>query len=188
MLLTNGFSISSANPIASSTVIISDQGLTTDGFTVDPQTDELVSARSNIGQALTFGFVRINAGRIDVYRRNSSGDLITSLVIEPEGLEQTSVLSNSINSIVRMDKDGFAIARENNGVETKQFYVDENGNIVFAGTISQEIYEAINVPIVAIKSDALAINYDENGANPTPSSITLTATLADGYTTFNWQY
>jgi hypothetical protein len=186
--LTNGFSISSENPVATSTVLISDNGITTDGFTIDPQTDDIVSARSNVGQTLTFGFVRINAGKIDVYRRDGSGNLVTSLVIEPEGLEQTSVLSNSLNSIVRMNRDGFAIARKENGIETKQFYVDENGNIVFAGTISQVVYEDLNIPIVSIEASTFTIKLDKDGLNPTPSSITLTARLAAGFTSFNWQY
>lgn len=187
-LLTNGFSIDSGNPVATSTVIIDDQGISTDGFTVDPQTDQLVSARSNVGRILTFGFVRINAGRIDVERRDASNNLINSLVIEPEGLEQTSVLSPALSSIVRMDNEGFSIVRNNNGTETKQFYVDTNGNIIFAGTISQVVYEDLNIPIVSITSDTFTIKLDKDGLNPTPSSITLTASLAAGFTSFNWQY
>ena len=187
-LLTNGFSISEANPIATNTIVISDEGLTTDGFTIDPQTDSPVPSSSNIGQILTFGFVRINAGRIDVYRRDASNNLINSLVIEPEGLEQTSVLSPTVSSIVRMDNEGFSIVRDDNGTETKQFYVDTAGNIVFAGTISQVVYEDLNIPIVSIEASAFTIKLDKDGLNPTPSSITLTASLAAGFTTFNWQY
>ncbi len=168
--------------------MISDEGLSTNGFTVDPQTDQIVSARSNTGQILTFGFVRINAGRIDVYRRDSSGGLINSLIIEPEGLKQTSVLGNNVDSIVKMDREGFAIVRRVGNDERKQFYVDQNGNIVFAGTISQEVYEDLNIPIISFDISAIAIRYDKDGANPSPTSITIVASLASGFTTFNWQY
>jgi hypothetical protein len=123
-----------------------------------------------------------------VYRRDASNNLINSLVIEPEGLEQTSVLSPTVSSIVRMDNEGFSIVRDDNGTETKQFYVDTAGNIVFAGTISQVVYEDLNIPIVSIEASAFTIKLDKDGLNPTPSSITLTASLAAGFTTFNWQY
>jgi hypothetical protein len=82
-----------------------------------------------------------------------------------------------------MDEEGFAIFGKVGGSLQKQFFVDENGNIVFAGTISQVIYDDLNVRPVRITASSLAFALDD-ALNPEPSSITFQASLATGFTTF----
>jgi hypothetical protein len=150
---------------------------------VNPLDDTVASASSDVGRMLLFGFVKINAGRIDVFNRNQLGQLVNKVVIAPSGFTQ----ENNLN-IVSMDVDGFKIAKKTiNGLEP-QFFVDTNGNIVFAGTISQTVYDELNIKAIIIDAPGFFIRINADGSNPTPSSITLTATLANGFTTFNWQY
>jgi hypothetical protein len=177
-----GFAVGDDNPLKTQTVVISDEGIGTDGHTINPFDDTPVSASSDIGRMILFGFVKINAGRIDVYNRNNTGQVINSVVIKPSGFVQDSALSQVV-----MDQDGFSISRKVGSNLVPQFFVDTSGNIVFAGTISQAAYDDLNIKAVNIASEALAFNIDLN-SNLTPSSITLTATLASGFTTFNWQY
>jgi len=76
---------------------------------------------------LLFGFVKINAGRIDVYDKNRTGQVINSVVISPTG-----VLHTVGDLRTSMTADGFAITHDGNN----KFSVDENGNAIFAGALS----------------------------------------------------
>jgi len=181
--LTSGFTLSSSNPITSPTVIIDGDGITTDGHTVNPIDDSVVSRTSDVGQMILFSFVKINAGRIDVYSQNNAGVVTNSVSIKPSGVVQDSQLSR-----VTMDEDGFAISKKIGDTYLPQFFVNDNGDIVFAGKISQQIYEELNIDPISISASGLIIGYDADGSNPSPTLLTLTATLAEGYTTFQWQY
>jgi hypothetical protein len=181
--LARGFLIGGENPLLTSTIIVDDSGITTDGHTVNPLDDTVVSATSDIGRMLLFGFVKINAGRIDVFNRNQAGQVVNKVVVAPTGLTQENALN-----IVAMNEDGFSISKKIGNDLQKQFFVDTNGNIVFAGTISQEVYEDLNLRAIIIDAPGFFIRTNADGSNPIPTSITLTATLAAGFTTYNWQY
>lgn len=181
--LTSGFTLTSSNPITSPTVIIDGDGITTDGHTVNPIDDTVVSRTSDVGQMILFSFVKINAGRIDVYSQNNAGVVTNSVSIKPSGIVQDSPLSR-----VTMDEDGFAISKKVGDTYLPQFFVNDNGDIVFAGKISQQVYEELNIDPISISASGLIIGYDADGNNPSPTLLTLTATLAEGYTTFQWQY
>ena len=178
-----GFSVGELNAIEAPTVIIGDDGLLTDGHTIDPFNNTPVSANSDVGRMLLFGFVKIKAGRIDVYNRNNQGQVVNSVVISPTRLVQDSPLSQVV-----MDDSGFSISKKVGSTLQPQFFVDNQGNIVFAGTISQEVYDDLNIRPITINASSLVFRFDADGSNPSPASITLTATLALGFTTFQWQY
>jgi hypothetical protein len=181
--LNFGFTLSSDNPISSPTVIIDQDGLTTDGHTVNPIDDTVASRTSDVGRMILFSYVKINAGRIDVYSQNNTGEVTNSVVIKPTGLIQDSPLSQVV-----MDEDGFKINKKVGETLLPQFFVNENGDIVFAGKISQTVYEELNIDPIRIEASGLVIGYDADGTNPSPTLLTLTATLAEGYTTLQWQY
>ena len=123
----NGFVIGDSNPLTTQTVIVDDDGITTNGYTIDPQNDTAVSAVSDTGRMILYGFVKVNAGRIDVYDRDSSGNIINKVVVSPTGVIHTvGDLTTS------MTADGFEIDYDG----TTKFSVDENGNAVFAGELS----------------------------------------------------
>lgn len=166
-----------------STIIVDDGGIRTDGHTVNPLDDTVASATSDIGRMLLFGFVKINAGRIDVFNRNQLGQVVNKVVVAPTGLTQETGLS-----LVAMNQDGFSISKKVGNQLQKQFFVDTDGNLFFAGRISQEVYEDLNLKAVVIDASAFFIRINADGSNPIPTSLTLTATLALGFTTFNWQY
>jgi hypothetical protein len=125
--LTQGFLIGGNNPLITQTVIISDEGITTDGHTVNPIDDSVVSASSDIGRMLLFGFVKINAGRIDVFNRNVQGQVVNSVVVSPTG-----VLHTTGNLQTSMTSNGFLIKHNTN----TKFSVDTSGNAIFAGALS----------------------------------------------------
>ena len=115
------------NPLTTKTIVVNDEGITTNGYTIDPQNDTVVSADSDVGRMLIFGFVKINAGRIDVYNKNRSGQVLNSVVVSPTG-----VLHTVGDLQTSMTADGFAIVHDG----STKFSVDENGTAVFAGALS----------------------------------------------------
>lgn len=123
---TNGFLIGADNPLTTQTVIVDDDGITTNGYTIDPQNDTPVSAISDTGRMILYGFVKINAGRIDVYDRNASGQVVNKVVVSPTGVVHTvGDLETS------MTKDGFSITYDG----STRFSVDDSGNALFSGSI-----------------------------------------------------
>jgi hypothetical protein len=122
-----GFAIGDDNPLKTQTVIISDAGIGTDGHTINPLDDTPVSASSDIGRMILFGFVKINAGRIDVYDRNNTGQVVNSLVIKPSG-----VIHTAGGTITSMTSTGFQIAHNNASI----FSVDQLGNAFFGGNVT----------------------------------------------------
>jgi hypothetical protein len=136
---------------------------------------------------LLFGFVKINAGRIDVFNRNQAGQIVNKVVIAPTGLTQ-----ETSRSIVKMDKDGFAIFGKVDGELDKQFFVDEFGNIQFAGQlqpiVKEGLFEDFNITPVNIQTDSFVFKYEDPIGNPVPATILLTAELRVDYEVSDWQY
>ena len=125
--LARGFLIGEDNPLTTQTIIVDDEGITTDGHTVNPLDDTVASATSDIGRMLLFGFVKINAGRIDVYNRNTQGQIINSVVISPTG-----VIHKAGGTETSMTSTGFKISHNSNSI----FSVDQVGNAFFNGNVT----------------------------------------------------
>lgn len=136
--LNSGFNVGNANPLKTNTVLIDANGISTNGSTINPQDDSIVNTNDEIGRMLYFHFVKINAGRIEVYTEDNTGERVNEIKIQPNGLFQTSD-----RAIVSLDQEGFTIRTNVAGVLEKQFYVDTDGNIVFAGRLTQALSNAL---------------------------------------------
>ena len=182
-----GFAVGELNPIEAPTLIIDDEGLATDGHTINPFDDTPVNANSDVGRMILFGFVKINAGRIDVFNRDQTGAVINRVSIRPEGLIQESA-----RSVVTMNEEGFAIFGKVDGELDKQFFVDESGNIQFAGQlepiVKEGLFEDFNITPVNIQTDSFVFKYADPMGAPIPTSILLTAKLRADYEVLDWQY
>jgi hypothetical protein len=124
--------------LTTNTVLIDANGISTNGSTINPQDDSIVSTNDEIGRMLYFHFVKVNAGRIEVYTENNTGERVNEVLIRPDGLYQTSNRAK-----ISLNDEGLTIETNVNGTLEKQFYVNTDGNIVFAGRLTQELSDAL---------------------------------------------
>jgi hypothetical protein len=186
--VTDGYEINNLNVIEAGGLTIGGNGGELASCVVNPLDDEVVCTnKSDIARLLVFGFVRIDRGKIDVFNRDQTGAIINQVRIRPEGLTQESV-----RSVVRMDEEGFAIFGKVDGQLEKQFFVDEFGNIQFAGELQQivkdNLFQEFNITPVNIEAETLVFKYETPMGSPTPSSILLTANLRADFEGFFWEY
>jgi hypothetical protein len=87
-----------------------------------------------------------------------------------------------------MDEEGFAIFGKVDGELDKQFFVDEFGNIQFAGElqpiVKDGLFQDFNVTPVDIAAETFVFKYDEPMGTPTPANITLLANLRGDFQGF----
>jgi hypothetical protein len=186
--VTDGYEINNLNVIEAGGLTIGGNGGELASCVVNPLDDEVVCTnKSDIARLLVFGFVSIDRGKIDVFNRDQTGAIINQVRIRPEGLTQESA-----RSIVRMDEEGFAIFGKVGEELEKQFFVDENGNIIFGGTISQvvkdDLFSELDVTPIDIEAETFIFKYDEPMGSPTPGLIVLSANLRSGFQGFFWEY
>ena len=182
--INEGYEVNNLNTIEAGGLTIGGNGGELASCVVNPLDDEVVCTnKSDIARLLVFGFVRIDRGKIDVFNRDQTGAIINQVRIRPEGLTQESA-----RSVVRMDEEGFAIFGKVDGELDKQFFVDEFGNIQFAGElqpiVKDGLFQDFNVTPVDIEAETFVFKYDEPMGTPTPATITLLANLRGDFQGF----